>query len=68
LGLRVNLVHRLDRGASGCVLVAFADPAATATADLQAAMQAARKTYVALVRTLSPWRLSLREEDAACSR
>ena len=32
-GRRVNLVHRLDRGSSGCLLLTFADDMATATAD-----------------------------------
>jgi 23S rRNA-/tRNA-specific pseudouridylate synthase len=44
---RVNLVHRLDRGASGCLLFAF-DPDNTAL--LSEAMSDATKTYIALVR------------------
>lgn len=56
-GRRVNLIHRLDRGASGCVVCAFADQdnqeiAAGQTAQLIEALQSANstKTYVALVR------------------
>ena len=49
LGANINLVHRLDRGASGCVLVAFSAHQ-SATAELQAAMRNARKTYVAFTR------------------
>ncbi|KAJ1455850.1 pseudouridine synthase [Pelagophyceae sp. CCMP2097] len=44
---RVNLVHRLDRGASGCVLVAFDGEA---TEALAAALKGAIKTYVAFTR------------------
>lgn len=68
---RVNLVHRLDRGASGCLLFAFASEDKenanyddirqsndeglngveySPTAALQAALQNATKTYVAIVR------------------
>lgn len=57
---RVNLVHRLDRGASGALLLAFADDGDTdeeestkgPTADLIEAMSSPKsiKTYVALVR------------------
>ena len=53
---RVNLVHRLDRGASGCLLGTFADDDnmdyhSNATALLSAALQNnATKTYIALVR------------------
>ena len=54
IGERVNLVHRLDRGASGCLLMTKAASEQTihATATLQKAMSASssRKTYVALVR------------------
>jgi tRNA pseudouridine65 synthase len=52
IGERVNLVHRLDRGASGCLLLtkAVSEEARNATAVLQAAMREATKTYVALVR------------------
>ena len=53
IGERVNLVHRLDRGASGCLLftVASSDNAdLNATATLQHAMTIANKTYVAIVR------------------
>jgi tRNA pseudouridine65 synthase len=48
---RVNLVHRLDQGASGCVLCALSDHD-TATTVLHAALGStkARKTYVAIVR------------------
>mmetsp|Transcript_38344 Transcript_38344/g.92748 ORF Transcript_38344/g.92748 Transcript_38344/m.92748 type:complete len:360 (+) Transcript_38344:9-1088(+) len=50
---RVNLVHRLDRGASGCLLLTLAksdEDELDATASLQEAMTKATKTYVALVR------------------
>ena len=52
LGRRVNLVHRLDRGASGCVICAYADldDAAEVTTALGEALGAGQKTYVALVR------------------
>ena len=52
-GRRVNLVHRLDRGASGCLLFTYADDALNATTILSAAMankSVCTKTYVALVR------------------
>lgn len=51
IGQRVNLVHRLDRGASGCLLMTKA-ASPTATAILQDAMAAttSQKTYIALVR------------------
>ena len=49
LGESINLVHRLDRGASGCVLVAFSAHE-SATAELQAALRTARKTYIAITR------------------
>ena len=48
-GRRVNLVHRLDRGCSGCLLAAFADSEG-ATAALSESLQEGQKTYVALVR------------------
>ena len=48
-GRKVNLVHRLDRGASGCLLLTYTDDA-DSTAVLSAAMSQATKTYVALVR------------------
>jgi len=61
---RVNLIHRLDRGASGALLLAFADEDCTdcgdeqqndekgVTAELIEAMKSpeSTKTYVALVR------------------
>ena len=50
LGRRINLVHRLDRGASGCVLCTYEDDDDGATAALHEALGAARKTYVALTR------------------
>lgn len=53
IGQRVNLVHRLDRGASGCLLFTRAssdEGGLNATATLQQAMTEATKTYVALVR------------------
>lgn len=51
---KVHLVHRLDRAASGCLLVAFDPPT---TARLQAAMQSdeAHKTYLAFVRGYFRW-------------
>ena len=52
LGKRVNLVHRLDRGASGCLLCTFSDNDVmeNTTKVLIDAMTLANKTYVALVR------------------
>ena len=54
IGERVNLVHRLDRGASGCLLMtkAASEEATRATAILQQAMAdpMSRKTYIAIVR------------------
>lgn len=49
LGQRVHPVHRIDRGASGCLLFALSSSAAR---ELQAAMSdpQARKTYIALCR------------------
>jgi 23S rRNA-/tRNA-specific pseudouridylate synthase len=58
---KVNLVHRLDRGASGALLLAFADEfeddekrsgkkGATATLIEAMASPESTKTYVALVR------------------
>eukprot|EP00980_Cylindrotheca_fusiformis_P028452 scaffold22599_cov139-Cylindrotheca_fusiformis.AAC.43 len=50
---RVNLVHRLDRGASGCLLLTLAksdQDDIDATSILQQAMTEANKTYIALVR------------------
>lgn len=55
---KVNLVHRLDRGASGALLLAFADDdeqrenqkSATATLIEAMASPESIKTYVALVR------------------
>lgn len=54
LGREVHLVHRLDRGASGCLLAAFDGPT---TALLQAAMarSEATKTYLAFVRGFFRW-------------
>ena len=51
LGARVNLVHRLDRGASGCVLCTWSDHE-TATHLLHEALtsEGAQKTYVAICR------------------
>ena len=58
-GRRVNLVHRLDRGASGCLVFAFTDRNdddsqldGRATAALMGSMgsDAATKTYVAICR------------------
>ena len=52
VGQPINLVHRLDCGASGCVLCTFSDKEEEtgATAALQEALREAKKTYVALVR------------------
>lgn len=57
VGRRVNLVHRLDRGCSGCLLMAFADQdkqgqSQTMTSRLTQAMADPKsvKTYIALVR------------------
>jgi tRNA pseudouridine65 synthase len=54
IGERVNLVHRLDRSASGCLLLtksASDEAGHSATAVLQKAMaETATKTYIALVR------------------
>jgi tRNA pseudouridine65 synthase len=59
-GRRVNLVHRLDRGASGCLLLTFADnegndtinstAATTMLIDAMADKTTCTKTYIALVR------------------
>eukprot|EP00536_Pseudo-nitzschia_multiseries_P012866 jgi/Psemu1/320350/estExt_fgenesh1_pm.C_5120017 len=56
VGERVNLVHRLDRGASGCLLLSLAKSDhgdGNATAVLQESMtqsSSTHKTYLALVR------------------
>ena len=56
VGERVNLIHRLDRGASGCLLMSFAKSdrdGGNTTATLQENMSlssATHKTYIALVR------------------
>mgnify|MGYP001794012841 CR=1 FL=1 len=53
LGSRVNLVHRLDRGASGCVLCVCIDRCLEPrriTTELHDALKQGQKTYVALVR------------------
>lgn len=52
VGRKVNLVHRLDRGASGCLLMTYSDDTNdNTTAQLIDAMHMqANKTYVALVR------------------
>ena len=49
LGCRINLVHRLDRGSSGCVLVAL-DDGDGETGALSASLTAGRKTYFAFCR------------------
>jgi len=50
VGQRVNLVHRLDRGCTGCLLMTFQDqPNATSTLIASMAGQK-NKTYLALVR------------------
>ncbi len=56
VGERVNLIHRLDRGASGCLLMSLAksdQDGGNATATLQERMSetsSTHKTYIALVR------------------
>mmetsp|Transcript_26773 Transcript_26773/g.62909 ORF Transcript_26773/g.62909 Transcript_26773/m.62909 type:complete len:357 (+) Transcript_26773:26-1096(+) len=56
VGKRVNLIHRLDRGASGCLLMSFAESdkdGSNTTATLQENMSLSpttHKTYIALVR------------------
>ena len=55
VGERVNLIFRLDRGASGCLLLSFAksdEGDGNATAVFQDAMQSSTtsKTYLAMVR------------------
>lgn len=52
LGRRVHPVHRLDKPASGCLLLAF-DPAHLA--PLAAALAAGRKTYLVAVRGSFKW-------------
>lgn len=52
LGQPIHLVHRLDRAASGCLVVAL-DPATTAA--LQDALTGAHKEYLALVRGFFRW-------------
>jgi len=49
IGDRVNLIHRLDRGCSGCLLFAL-EKSENATSTLQSAMSEANKTYIAIVR------------------
>jgi len=52
INARVNLVHRLDRPCSGCLLMTYSDSEVEtqSTAKLMQAMESATKTYVALVR------------------
>lgn len=54
LGERVNVIHRLDRGCSGCLLFVYAnsDDTLNATATLSDAMglETTTKTYIAIVR------------------
>ena len=52
LDSRIHLAHRLDRGASGCLLVALDAPSKT---RLQDALATAHKEYVALVRGFFRW-------------
>ncbi|GAX09361.1 hypothetical protein FisN_6Lh268 [Fistulifera solaris] len=49
VGSRINLVHRLDRGCSGCLLVTYQKDGKTATLS-QAMAENATKTYIAIVR------------------
>ena len=52
VGRKVNLVHRLDRGASGCLLMTYSDDNQnnTTTQLIDAMHMQANKTYVAFVR------------------
>ena len=51
VGSRINLVHRLDRGCSGCLLATYQKEKGDQTAMLSHAMaENATKTYIALVR------------------
>jgi tRNA pseudouridine65 synthase len=55
IGRRVNLVNRLDRGSSGCLLLTYADKpdSVEVTSTLSEALadkQKSTKTYIALVR------------------
>jgi 23S rRNA-/tRNA-specific pseudouridylate synthase len=63
---RVNLIHRLDRGASGCLLLSFADSGnqdkgqiggggCEVTKTLIESMQHATKTYIALCDGDGTW-------------
>jgi len=66
VGRRVNVIHRLDRGASGCLVFSFADDesasldsdsgvgATTAMMNSMASSDA-QKTYVALVHGDGKW-------------
>lgn len=47
---RVNLVHRLDRGASGCLLLTYTDDDNATTILSDALHSNSTKTYIALVR------------------
>lgn len=51
-GNHVNLIHRLDRGCSGCLLFAMASSGPQATTSFQEALanKDAIKTYIAIVR------------------
>jgi len=55
VGERVNLIHRLDRGASGCLLMSLAkadqdDGNTTAILQENMSLSTSHKTYIALVR------------------
>ena len=50
LGLRVNLAHRLDRGASGCVLLSSKTEEEAHTTELIEKMRQGKKTYLAWCR------------------
>jgi len=50
VGRKVNLVHRLDRGASGCLLMSYTDDGDSTSQLIGAMNMQASKTYVALVR------------------
>lgn len=54
LGTKVNLVHRLDRGASGCVLLCCApeELRTDGSRQLHEALSRGRKTYVCVTRGL----------------
>ncbi|GMH88468.1 hypothetical protein TL16_g11166 [Triparma laevis f. inornata] len=50
INLRVNLAHRLDRGASGCVLLSSKTEDESHTTYLRSLIETGRKTYLAWCR------------------